>query len=220
MVSKDYNKNIAILDILEQDRRRIAREIHDTSLQNLTHLIHQINLAGMMIDKDPVKAKLELAVINKELHNDINEIRNIVFDLHPIDIEDLGLKASCEELIDGFNENNKYNMDVEIEDISCKNNIVLVNIYRIVKECFTNITKHSGADKVIFKCYSDDNFCFILIEDNGKGFDFSTIGSIKERHFGITLLKERVNLLNGNIEIKSEPDKGVNIHVKIPLKNM
>ena len=73
---KELKKNLAVINIQEEDRQRIARDLHDTSLQNLAHIIHKIELAGMFIDKDPVKAKLELAVIKKDLKAIIEDIRN------------------------------------------------------------------------------------------------------------------------------------------------
>lgn len=205
----------SIFDLVEADRRRIAANLHDTSLQNLAHLVHKIELAQLMIDQDPLKAKLELAVINKNLRNVIDDIRNTIFDLRPMTFDDLGLKAAFERLLTVLNENKEYEIDADIQDVSCENNKILMNIYRAVQECLTNISKHSAASKIIFRCYRENDVCHISIEDNGNGFDISSFE--KEKHFGISLLRERIHLLGGTITIQSEISKGVNINIEIPL---
>ena len=93
----EYGK--LILTIQEDERKRIARDLHDTSLQNLAHLIHKIELSSMYIDVDPNQAKLELASVNKKLREIIDEIRSILFDLRPMTFDDLGLKAALERLL-------------------------------------------------------------------------------------------------------------------------
>lgn len=219
MKNEDYlfldDRDCSIFDLLEADRRRIAANLHDTSLQNLAHLVHKIELSQLMIDQDPLKAKLELAVINKDLRNVIDDIRNTIFDLRPMTFDDLGLKAAFERLLTVLNENKEYEIDADIQDISCENNKILMNIYRVVQECLTNISKHSAASKIIFRCYREKDVCHISIKDNGNGFNITSFE--KEKHFGISLLKERVNLLRGTIIIQSEINKGVDINIEIPL---
>lgn len=210
-------QNLSILNVQEEDRQRIARDLHDTSLQNLTHLVHKIELSSMFIDQDPIRAKLELAVISKNLKSIIDEIRNTIFDLRPMSFDDLGLKPAFEELMEKIKENNSFEIDMDIDDVSCENDLVLATIFRVVQECMTNIIKHSEANKIIFHCKNNDNICIIDIEDNGKGFSETEIESKQNRHFGITVIKERVSLLGGQITIYSKLEKGTRIHIQIPL---
>lgn len=217
MNSIDIDENLTVLEILEKDRQRIANDLHDTSLQNLTYLMHKIELAGMMIDQDPMKAKLELAVINKKLRSTINDIRNIIFGLHPMTFDDLGLKASFERLISVINEDMQFEIDAKIDEISCENTFVLVNVFRAVQECFANIKKHSAADKIIFRCYQENDICVIYIEDNGVGFDSSMIDNKDNTHFGLSLIRERVQFVKGDISLESEIGKGTKITIKVPL---
>ena len=210
-------KNLSILSIQEQDRQRIARDLHDTSLQNLAHLVHKIELSGLFIDQDPIRAKLELAVISKNLKSVIDEIRSTIFDLRPMSFDDLGLKTAFEQLVEKARENNGFTIEMDIDDIVCEDNLVLATIFRVVQECFINIVKHADAGKVIFSCKKKDNFCIIDIEDDGKGFTKSEIESKQDRHFGISVIKERIGLLGGEIRIDSEKDKGTGIHIEIPM---
>lgn len=209
--------NLTVLSIQEEDRKRIARDLHDTSLQNLTHLIHQIELSGLYIDKDPLRAKIELSIVNKRLKEIIDEIRNTIYDLRPMTFDDLGLKAAFERLVDSINEDKKYEVELDLEDVSCETNIILVTIYRIVQECLNNIVKHAEATKISLKCRYRNNNCYIFISDDGKGFNKDNYN--KERHFGIYSIKERVKLLGGKIKLDSISEKGTIISISIPLSS-
>lgn len=213
----NQDKNLKLLYIQEQDRKRIAQDLHDITLQNLAHLTHKLELAGMMIDSDPVGAKLELHLIGKKLHETINDIRDIIFDLRPMSFDDLGLKASFERLLSVFIEKNEYEVITDISDVSCENELVLVNIFRIVKEILANIIKHAEANRIEFRCYQEDEICYISISDNGVGFDENDLNGVVEKHFGISFIKERINLLGGKLLIQSHVGKGVNVSMEIPL---
>jgi len=213
------NMNLSILNIQEEERQRIARDLHDTSLQNLAHLIHKIELCGMYIDQDIMKAKLELAVINKNLKSTIDEIRNTIFDLRPMIFDDLGLKESVESLLINV-KNSNYEVIQDIDEIYCEDNIILVSIYRIVSECISNIVKHANGSKIRFMMKNHENLCEINIIDNGIGFDLEKITQKKkDKHFGLLIMKERIDLLGGVINIKSEINTGTNIEIQIPMNN-
>lgn len=210
-------KNLAMLSIQEQDRQRIARDLHDTSLQNLTHLIHKIELSSLYIDQDSVRAKLELSAVNQRLRKIIDEIRNTIFDLRPMTFDDLGLKSAIENLVEVINENKKYKIDMEIENPFCEDDVILVAIYRIVQECLTNIDKHAQASKIIFHAKNKDDYFFIDIEDDGIGFSEKDIEGKLNHHFGMTVMNERVSLLGGKISIHSDKGNGTRINIEVPM---
>lgn len=210
-------KNLSILNIQEQDRQRIARDLHDTSLQNLAHLVHKIELSGLFIDQDPLRAKLELAVISKNLKAVIDEVRGTIFDLRPMSFDDLGLKPAFEQLIQKVKEDHSFKVDMDIDSFSYEDDLVLATIFRVVQECFVNIVKHAEAERIVFNCKSKDNFCIINIIDDGKGFTKSEVEDKKDRHFGMSLMRERISLLGGEIKIDSEKEKGTHIHIEVPL---
>ena len=214
-ILENESGNFTILSIQEEDRKRIARDLHDTSLQNLTHLIHQIELSGLYIDQDPIQAKLELSLVNKKIREIIDEIRNTIFNLRPMTFDDLGLKAVFERLADSINEDKQYEIELDVEDVSCETNIILVTIYRVVHECLNNIVKHAEATKISLSCRCIENNCHIVISDNGKGFSDMTDDGTK--HFGIFCMKERIKLLGGKIYIDSSPEWGTTISINVPL---
>ena len=219
LYEKAPTKNLSVLDIQEKERQRIARDLHDTSLQNLAHLVHKIELASMYIDKDTLQAKIELATINKSLKAVIEEIRNTIFDLRPMHFDDLGLKESFERLFVKLKDSNKaIDFETQIGTIHSDNDLILMNIFRVVQEASSNAVKHSGGNKISVTIEQIEEHCDIVIKDNGKGFTSEDLEAKANKHFGIPVMKERVNLLGGSMIIESEPDKGTTIKMSIPLK--
>ena len=216
-VIKLEDHNITAFNFQEEDRRRIASDLHDTSLQNLVHLIHKIELCNLYIDEDPIKAKLELSLISKNLKEIVNEIRNTIFDLRPMSFDDLGIKESFERLLDRVNEENKYHIVSDIDNVSCENHFILLYIYRAVQESLNNIVKHAEAEKILFRCKVVNDICVIDIEDDGKGFYEESDEKKDDKHFGLSLMRERIELLNGKIDILSSEGDGTKIHMEIPL---
>lgn len=214
-IIRQENDNYAVLAAQEKDRKRIAGELHDTSLQNLTHLIHMIELCGICIDNDPQKAKLELLAISNSLKEIMGEIRDIIFDLRPMTFDDLGLKAAFERLITKTNEKNEYDIAYDIDDVSCENEMILMYLYRVVQEGLNNIVKHANAKRIVFRCKVFDSVCYIDLDDDGQGFD---INEIKEdKHFGLSLIRERIEELDGKVHISSVRGEGTKIHIEIPV---
>ena len=211
-------KQLSILDAQEKERQRIARDLHDTSLQNLTHLIHKIELSSLYIDEDPVKAKLELATVEKGIRKVIDEIRNSIFDLRPMSFDDLGLKETIEKLIIVLNQENRFRIISDIDTINTTQSapseqVRFISIYRIIQECVQNAIKHSSGNEIVIRLKDSGNKYLINIHDNGTGFDMSEV-SKKERHFGLSVIKERVLFLGGRIHINS--DNGTSIEIEIP----
>ena len=211
-------KQLSILDAQEKERQRIARDLHDTSLQNLTHLVHKVELSSLYIDEDPVKAKLELATVEKGIRKVIEEIRNSIFDLRPMSVDDLGLKETIEKLITVLNQDKQFYIMTEIDEINVKQSdssthILFISMYRLVQECVQNAIKHSGGNKIIVKLKDCGDVYRISVQDNGNGFDID-IASKKERHFGLSVIKERVLFLGGQLNINS--NNGTFIEIEIP----
>ena len=209
--------DLNILKVQEKERQRIAMELHDTSLQTLAHVIHQVELASMYMDRDIVKSKLELAEVKQNIKIVIQDIRDTIFDLRPMSFEDLGIVETIERFIDHINKNRSFRIYTDIKDIDTTYDIILSNIYWIIQECVSNSVKHSNGDEIYLKCYSEDKICYIEIEDNGKGFIDGEYEKDDQKHFGLSMVRERVEILRGNINISSIINSGTKITVEIPL---
>ena len=112
-----HMKQFSVLDVQEKERQRIARDLHDSSLQNLTHLVHKVELSSLYIDRDPVKAKLELATIEAGLRKVIDDIRNRIYDLRPMTFDDLGLRQTLLNLFALINQDGRFEMVTDIDEI-------------------------------------------------------------------------------------------------------
>lgn len=215
----DLNVNLRVLDIQEKERQRIARDLHDTSLQNLAHLVHKIELSSLFIDQDPLRAKLELASINKNLREVIDEIRETIFDLRPMHFDDLGLKESFERLFFKLKQSNSgIDIKYEMDDIKCNNDLVLMTIFRIVQECCSNAIKHSRGNLLEISMKQKEDAYEVSIRDNGTGFDIEEVKQTKENHFGLKVMQERIELLGGTLRMKSHLGEGTSIVFDIPNK--
>lgn len=219
---KIISENFDCMDFMkkqELDRKRIANELHDTSIQDLTHVIHQIELAGLFIDLDPVKAKLELAGINDELRKIIKDIRNTIFALRPMTFDDLGLVEALEQYIENLK--NKYNVEIEtkIDLVDNYNEEKKLQLYRILQECLNNSAKHAKASLIQLIIKNKDNELHLSVIDDGIGIsNIDKFESDKDMqtHYGLSIIKERVSILNGKCYINSKVDEGTHIQIIIP----
>lgn len=210
----EYSKNrMQIISVQENERKRIARDLHDTVLQNLTHILHQVELSQMYMERDTVKAKLELLSAQQNTKNAIEEIRNIVFDLRPMSFDDLGFKETFDNFYDLITRYSDFEVVFDVDDITGKSEYYLLTVYRIAREALMNALRHSGGNKIIFRCKNDGKRILLTVEDNGKGFDSS---KLKEKnHYGLAVIRERVGLLDGTFQIVS--DNGTKVIVDVPL---
>lgn len=212
-----HMKQFSVMDVQEKERQRIARDLHDSSLQNLTHLVHKVELSSLYIDQDPVKAKLELATIESGLRKVIDDIRNRIYDLRPMSFDDLGLREALLNLFSLLNQDGKFVIEADIDEIGeefpeKEKNFFLIMIYHIIKECVLNSIRHSGGNQIEVSLKEGSKAYVIKIKDNGKGFDIKEAAK-KDRHFGLHVVEERVFLLGGKMRINTQD--GTTIEIKL-----
>ncbi len=211
-----HMKQFSVMDVQEKERQRIARDLHDSSLQNLAHLLHKVELSSLYIDQDPVKAKLELATIESGLRKVIDDIRNRIYDLRPMSFDDLGLREALLNLFSMLNQDGKFDIEADIDEIEEgfpeeEKNFFLITIYHIIKECVLNSIRHSGGNQIEVSLKERSKAYVIKIKDNGKGFDIKETAK-KDRHFGLHVVEERVFLLGGKMRIDTQD--GTTIEIK------
>ena len=206
-----------IINLNEMDRKRIARELHDSTIQNMVCMIHKVELASRFIDTDPIRVKLELSTMKKLLKENIDELRGLVYDLRPMSFDDLGfdvlLKQYLDELDQLYDNEIEYHYDADLVDV--KENC-LITIYRVIKECCINSIKHSGGAKLSVSITEDKDNLVICVSDNGKGFDLTK--EADKYHYGLRIMEDRVTLLKGKVKITSELGKGYETKIVIPFK--
>lgn len=203
-----------ILLLQEAERKRIAEELHDTTVQDMVCLSQQLELISLYIDQDLTQAKLETAVTRKQVKRMISEMRETIYNLRPMMMEDVGWKASFERLRDKLLDSNSdldVHFDIDLVDIS--DGITAVSIYRIVCEGCHNIMKHSSADMIEVFVKNAGDLIKICIRDNGIGM--KEVGNVPKNHFGMQLMSERVDALSGKMEVTSDAS-GTLIEIRIP----
>lgn len=216
-----YDTRLALLKTVEAERQRIARDLHDSTTQNLTALVHKTELCTKLLDKDPVRCNLELFTISKSLRSIIEDMRRLIYDLRPMSFDDIGFDVTVERTIEKFNRFNNINCNYHIEgEIYPIDSVVQITLLRVIQEACNNAVKHADASKLDVNL-SYQNTCLMLtISDNGKGFDMNSIQNVSRDDnsgFGLSMMKERVYLLSGKISIESRPGNGCTIIVTIPI---
>lgn len=218
-IQRIKEKGLGILEAQEVERQRIARDLHDTTVQNLTSLVHKSELCVKLIDIDTIRAKLELNVMSNTLKMIINDMRGIIYNLKPMTLDDLGLTITIQRYANKITNLNNIHVKVTANDEP--NDILPVfklTIFRIIQEACNNIIKHANATFIYLDLNYEENRINLAIKDNGIGFDINKFNSSdKVSSFGLSIMKERISLLSGSLEIKSEYGKGTLITVTIPI---
>lgn len=213
-ISNEINR-LKEIEIQECERQRIARELHDTTIQNLTHSIHTVELATKYIDIDIIRTKLELQTVIKSIRKSIDELRSVIYDLRPMTLDDMGFIPLIKHLENEISEKTSMQLSfVMDENITIKNKTVAITIYRIIKEACYNAVKHSGGTALDVSLKLDNSKLVIDITDNGKGLENIQFDN-KDNHYGISIMKERVSIIKGNIEFVDNI-KGTKIIIEIP----
>lgn len=217
---------IEILEIQEMERQRIARDLHDSTVQNLTSMVHKAELASKLVDMDIIRCKLELFTMIKSLREIIDDMRSVIYNLRPMSFDDIGLEVTIERFLAVAEReaNVKIHYDIEGE-IKRIDPVISLTLLRIVQEAVNNSKKHASAKNIYVNIKYLKNYIEVTLKDDGIGFDINEYGKVrksienKKSGFGLSMLHERVYLLSGEIKIESQKDKGTKVYIKIPLDN-
>lgn len=200
------------LKLQEQDRQRIAAELHDSVLQNLSLVMHNLELAEKFIDYDVVRAKLELESNRKIVKETIDDIRSTIFDLRPMQFDDFGFKKSLENQLDGYKSRTNMNIEYNIDNLDNKDELVLLTIFRIVQELVLNSIKHSKGSLINVTVMDEGSKIYVEESDDGVGIKEEDL--LKDNHFGMKILKERVAMLGGTFKFATVP-QGMKVIIEI-----
>ncbi|HNR05394.1 MAG TPA: sensor histidine kinase [Bacillota bacterium] len=211
---------IKIIKAQEEERKRVAREIHDGPAQLMANLVIKTELCEKLIDMDKEKAKEELGSLRGFLRSSLSDVRKIIYDLRPMSLDDLGLVPTLQRYISNYIEQNNISVNFSVlGDTKTLKPVVELAAFRIVQEALTNIKRHSGADNAVVRVEFTNDQVNLLISDDGKGFDKNKLWKAKEEDAGYGLLnmKERVELLNGKFDVKTARNKGTKVFASLSL---
>ena len=206
-----------LLKTQDDERRRIARDLHDSAGQVVTALgIHLASITQHEVKPEVIKAAQESLEMVRQLSN---EIRTVSYLLHPPLLDENGLSGAIQWYIQGLAERSGLKIELSIpKDFRRLPNDVEVAVFRIVQECLTNIHRHSGSKSAMIRFSNDSHDVSLEIQDEGNGMSAEKLAAIQAHRsgVGITGIRERVRHFNGTINIQSNSN-GTKVSVTIPM---
>jgi signal transduction histidine kinase len=208
-----------LLQLQDEERRRIARELHDSVGQMLAAL--SMNLAGVRADIDHLMKTTAVLSDSEDLVQEMSkEVRTISHLLHPPLLDEAGLTSALHWYVDGFAQRSKITVDLDCpNDFGRLPRVVETAAFRLVQECLTNIHRHSGSATAKIRLRRSDNHVVVEAEDEGKGIPsekLEKMASVGIPGVGISGMRERVRQLGGTLEIASS-DSGTTVVAHLPI---
>jgi signal transduction histidine kinase len=195
----------------EEERRRLARELHDETGQALTSILLGLKRLEDSRGEDLSKA---IAEVREHLVQTLQDVRRLAVELRPKALDDFGLEPALERLATGFSEQTGIEVELEARVEGRLPSDVETVLYRIVQEALTNVVKHARASRVSILVTRKNGSVAAVIEDDGKGFDPT---SVREDGVGLLGMRERISLLEGRFSIESREGAGTTLVVEVPL---
>lgn len=204
-----------LINAQEAERQRLSRKMHDGPAQALSNFILQTEIAMRLFDIDQARAKEELTNLKMAATNTFQKVRNFIFELRPMMLDDLGLVPTMKRYMDTFKEQTGIEAGLNVTGTERRLEPYLeVMIFRSLQELMGNASRHSQGTQVKVQVNLDDSSVRISVDDNGKGFDPEGIGD--SGGLGLKIIKERVDMLGGHLSIDSVIGQGSRIEMEVP----
>jgi two-component system sensor histidine kinase DegS len=206
-----------IVTAQEAERQRLSRQMHDGPAQALSNFILQTEIAMRLLDVDPAQARDELGNLKSSAMGTFQKVRNFIFELRPMMLDDLGLIPTLRRYSDAFKE--QAGVDVSVTVTGTERRIepyLEVMVFRAVQELLGNASRHSQATLIKVQIDLGNDLIRVSVEDNGKGFTVETLND--SSNLGLKLIRERAEMLGGNFEIDSAAGSGARVSFTVPSK--
>jgi signal transduction histidine kinase len=211
-----------LLHAQENERRRLALELHDDLGQSLMVLKLQLRSIGKTVPPDQWRTQEECTHCLEYLNGVVENVRRIARNLRPSVLDDLGLSAGLRVLVEEFSKYHEVELSLEMDDIAgLFTREEEINLYRIFQETLTNIAKHARAMRISMVITRLANEVLFKVTDDGVGFDLEQVlvRDASERGLGLAALEERAHMLGGSLTIRAQENQGTEISFTVPLKN-
>jgi signal transduction histidine kinase len=201
-----------LLEAQEKERARIGRELHDDVTQRLAMLAIELE----QLEDNPSEVRSRVQELRKQTTEISNDVQALSHELHSSKVEYLGAVRGMKSWCNEFGERQGLQIEFRSPDaqISLPKEIGLC-LFRVLQEALHNAAKHSGVKRIEVQLREDSGEVHLIISDLGRGFDLET--AVQGRGLGLTSMRERIRLVNGTIEIQSEPMGGTTVHVRVPF---
>jgi two-component system sensor histidine kinase DegS len=205
-----------LVNAQEAERQRLSRQMHDGPAQALSNFILQAEIAMRLLGSDAEQARTELGNLKAAAMSTFQKVRNFIFELRPMMLDDLGLAPTIQRYVEMHKEQAGLDVSVIVTGNERRLEPYLeVFIFRSIQELLGNATRHSQGNVVKIQVDMGDSLIKLTVEDNGKGFDQEVIG--QKSSLGLKLIKERAELLGGSLDIDSSMGKGSRIFLTVPV---
>ncbi|WP_227767464.1 sensor histidine kinase [Zhaonella formicivorans] len=208
---------VAVIKAQEEERRRVARGMHDGPAQSIANIVLRAEYCEKLYEKKPELLQEELRSLKEYARETLEDVRKIIFDLRPMDLDDLGLVPAVKRYAADFQE--KYKIKVEVVNVGQARRYlqaIEVTVFRIIQEALNNARKHSGATAIRIVMETNPLSLSAVIKDDGCGFELRE--GLEVGHFGLRGMHEWASILQGNLQIVTAPGKGTTVAVKIPVQ--
>lgn len=207
---------LKIIEAQEEERKRVSREIHDGPAQMMANVLLRSELVERIYRERGIDEALqEIRDVRGMVKNSLSEVRRIIYDLRPMALDDLGLIPTLSKYLKNFQEHT--GMPIHFKNMGKEERLpaaLEIALFRFVQEAVQNAYKHAKPKEVHVKMEIKPKKVLVIIKDNGKGFD---ITEKKEGSFGLLGMKERVNMLKGELTIESKINGGTLVMLAIPI---
>lgn len=205
----------------EEERKRVAREIHDGPAQAMANVVLRAELCEKLFLSNRPEVTEELHNLKQTVKDSLQEVRRIIFNLRPMTLDDLGLIPTLRRFLEELKDREGFVVQFEFhgEERRLKNTHE-VALFRLVQEAVNNAKKYAQAQKVNVRIDFTPGEILVKIADDGKGFDLPKIQeeTTGKESFGLLSMKERMELLNGKLEIETAPGQGTKIAAALPFE--
>lgn len=223
IVESAKNRQMIGLKIIlaqEEERKRIAREIHDGPAQMLANLVLRTEIVERMLVKQEFGlVQDEVIDLKGQVRYSLEEMRKVIFNLRPMALDDLGLIPTLRKYVHDFEEKTKLRTTLETRGQEHRlSSAMEAAVYRLVQEALSNAAKHAYPSFVLVEITYQAQLIKIVIKDNGLGFNVQKLKNPQgnRESFGLVGMRERVELLEGRMEIISAENQGTTIVIHIP----
>ncbi|GGN93272.1 sensor histidine kinase [Saccharibacillus kuerlensis] len=204
----------------EEERKRISREIHDGPAQLMANMALRTEIVErMLVKKEYGRVQEEVADLKKQVRFSLEEIRKVIFNLRPMALDDLGLIPTLRKYTRDYEDKNRIRTVFETRGKEYRlSSAMEAAVFRLIQEALTNAAKHGEPTHVVVEIAYQTQLVKISIRDNGRGFNTDILEqkANQHTHFGLIGMRERVELLEGRMEIESAENKGTKIVIHIP----
>ncbi len=199
----------------DEERRRVARELHDDVSQRLAVLANEIEQLRQNIPQDPATIRLRLEALRERAGEMSEELRRISHALHPSILEDLGLPSALRSLVAEFAEREEMPANFSHRNVPQKLPLEITGaLYRITQEALRNVSKHAGRTHVKVSLVGTNTGLRLTVRDLGEGFEPSD-----SRGLGLISMEERARLVGGTFRVTSALGEGTTVHVDVPVES-